>query len=111
MDCHAIIVDEMSMVDILLMNNLLKALKRGTKLIMVGDVDQLPSVGPGNVLADIIKSNTVRTIRLDMIFRQSQGSMIVQNAHAVNKGILPILNKKIPTFILSEQTISAISPT
>ena len=94
LDCHAIIVDEMSMVDILLMNNLLKALKRGTRLIIVGDVDQLPSVGAGNVLADIIKSNTIKTIRLDMIFRQSQGSMIVQNAHAVNKGIMPLLNKK-----------------
>ena len=94
LDCHAIIVDEMSMVDILLMNNLLKALKRGTKLIMVGDVDQLPSVGAGNVLADIIKSNTIKTIRLDMIFRQSAGSIIVQNAHAVNKGIMPSLNKK-----------------
>ena len=94
LDCHAIIVDEMSMVDILLMNNLLKALKRGTRLIIVGDVDQLPSVGAGNVLADIIKSNTIKTIRLDMIFRQSQGSMIVQNAHAVNKGTMPLLNKK-----------------
>lgn len=94
LDCHAVIVDEMSMVDILLMNNLLKAIKRGTRLIMVGDVDQLPSVGAGNVLADIIKSNTIKTIRLDMIFRQSAGSMIVQNAHAVNKGTLPILNKK-----------------
>lgn len=110
LDCHAIIVDEMSMVDILLMNNLLKALKRGTKLIMVGDVDQLPSVGPGNVLADIIKSNTVRTIRLDMIFRQSQGSMIVQNAHAVNKGILPILNKKDSDFyFIRANNISNIS--
>lgn len=94
LDCHALIVDEMSMVDILLMNNLLKALKRGTKLIMVGDVDQLPSVGAGNVLADIINSNTIKTIKLDMIFRQSQGSMIIQNAHAVNKGMMPLLNKK-----------------
>ena len=94
LDCHAVIVDEMSMVDILLMNNLLKALKKGTRLIMVGDVDQLPSVGAGNVLSDIIKSNTIKTIRLDMIFRQSAGSMIVQNAHAVNKGTMPLLNKK-----------------
>lgn len=94
LDCHAVIIDEMSMVDILLMNNLLKALKRGTRLIMVGDVDQLPSVGAGNVLSDIIKSNTIKTIRLDMIFRQAAGSMIVQNAHAINKGSMPILNKK-----------------
>lgn len=94
LDCHVVIVDEMSMVDILLMNDLLKALKRGTRLIMVGDMDQLPSVGAGNVLADIIKSNIIKTIRLDMIFRQSIGSMIVQNAHAVNKGSIPICNKK-----------------
>lgn len=94
LDCHAVIVDEMSMVDILLMNNLLNALKSSTRLIMVGDVDQLPSVGAGNVLSDIIKSNIIKTIRLDMIFRQSQGSMIVQNAHAINKGSFPVLNKK-----------------
>ncbi len=106
LDCHAVIVDEMSMVDILLMNNLLNALKRGTRLIMVGDVDQLPSVGAGNVLSDIIKSNTIKTIRLDMIFRQSQGSMIVQNAHAVNKGTLPVLNKKDSDFYFMRQNNS-----
>ena len=94
LDCHVVIVDEMSMVDILLMNNLLKAIKRGTRLIMVGDVDQLPSVGAGNVLADIINSQVIKTIRLDTIFRQSKGSMIVKNAHSVNKGINPICNKK-----------------
>ncbi len=103
LDCHAIIIDEMSMVDILLMNNLLKAIKRGTRLIMVGDVDQLPSVGAGNVLSDIIKSNTIKTIRLDMIFRQSAGSMIVQNAHAINNGTLPILNKKNSDFYFMRQ--------
>ncbi len=104
LDCHAVIVDEMSMVDILLMNNLLKALKKGTKLIMVGDVDQLPSVGAGNVLSDIIKSNTIKTIRLDMIFRQSKGSMIVQNAHAINKGTMPVLNKKDSDFYFMRQS-------
>lgn len=103
LDCHAIIIDEMSMVDILLMNNLLKAIKRGTRLIMVGDVDQLPSVGAGNVLSDIIKSNTIKTIRLDMIFRQSAGSMIVQNAHAINSGTLPTLNKKDSDFYFMRQ--------
>lgn len=106
LDCHAVIVDETSMVDILLMNSLLNALKRGTRLIMVGDVDQLPSVGAGNVLSDIIKSNTIKTIRLDMIFRQSQGSMIVQNAHAVNKGTLPVLNKKDSDFYFMRQNNS-----
>jgi exodeoxyribonuclease V alpha subunit len=110
LDCHAIIVDEMSMVDILLMNNLLKALRRGTKLIMVGDVDQLPSVGAGNILSDIIKSNTIKTIRLDMIFRQSAGSMIVQNAHAVNKGMMPLLNKKNSDFyFMRENNINNIA--
>jgi len=109
LDCQAVIIDEMSMVDILLMNNLLKALKRGTRLIMVGDVDQLPSVGAGNVLSDIIKSNTIKTIRLDMIFRQSAGSMIVQNAHAINKGSMPILNKRDSDFyFIRENNINNI---
>ena len=109
LDCQAVIIDEMSMVDILLMNNLLKALKRGTRLIMVGDVDQLPSVGAGNVLSDIIKSNTIKTIRLDMIFRQAAGSMIVQNAHAINKGSMPILNKRDSDFyFIRENNINNI---
>lgn len=94
LNCDVLIVDEMSMVDILLMNNLLKAIRKGTRLILVGDIDQLPSVGAGNVLSDIIKSNTIKTIMLDKIFRQSLGSMIVQNAHHINKGELPIYNKK-----------------
>jgi exodeoxyribonuclease V alpha subunit len=94
LECDAVIVDEVSMVDILLMNNLLSAIKRGTRLILVGDVDQLPSVGAGNVLADIITSSTIKTIRLDTIFRQSAGSMIVQNAHLINKGAMPLFNKK-----------------
>lgn len=103
LDCNVVIVDEMSMVDILLMNNLLKAIKRETRLIMVGDVDQLPSVGAGNVLADIIKSSIIKTIRLDMIFRQSTGSTIVQNAHAVNKGTMPVCNKKDSDFYLMRE--------
>jgi exodeoxyribonuclease V alpha subunit len=103
LDCEVLIVDEMSMVDILLMNNLLKAVKRGTRLILVGDVDQLPSVGAGNVLSDIIKSNTIRTIQLDTIFRQSMGSMIVQNAHMINSGNIPIFNKKNSDFFFMRQ--------
>lgn len=106
LDCDVIIIDEMSMVDILLMNNLLKAIKRGTRLILVGDVDQLPSVGAGNVLSDIINSNTIKTIRLDTIFRQSAGSMIVQNAHLVNKGELPVYNKKDTDFFFMRESIS-----
>lgn len=103
LDCEVVIVDEMSMVDILLMNNLLKALKKGTRLVLVGDVDQLPSVGAGNVLRDIIKSNAIKTIKLDKIFRQSMGSMIVQNAHMINKGEMPIFNKKDTDFFFMRQ--------
>ncbi|MDW5299478.1 MAG: ATP-dependent RecD-like DNA helicase [Sedimentibacter sp.] len=106
LDCDVVIIDEMSMVDILLMNNLLKAIKKGTHLILVGDVDQLPSVGAGNVLSDIIKSNTIKTIRLDTIFRQSEGSMIVQNAHMINKGSMPIYNKKDSDFFFMRQNNS-----
>ena len=107
LDCDVLIVDEMSMVDILLMNNLLKALKPGTRLIMVGDVDQLPSVGAGNVLSDIINSNVIKTIKLDKIFRQSMGSMIVQNAHEINKGNMIIFNKRDTDFFLMRENSNA----
>lgn len=103
LDCDAIIIDEMSMVDILLMNNLLKAVKKGTRLVLVGDVDQLPSVGAGNVLSDIINSGTIKTIRLDTIFRQSAGSMIVQNAHRINKGEMPVYNKQDTDFFFMRE--------
>ncbi len=89
-----VIIDEVSMVDILLMNNLLKAITPGTRLILVGDKDQLPSVGPGNVLKDIIESGVVKVVQLNEIFRQAQESMIVINAHYINKGELPLLNVK-----------------
>ena len=87
-----VIVDEMSMVDVSLMNALLKAIPVGTRLIMVGDADQLPSVGAGDVLRDIIASETIRVVRLDEIFRQAQSSMIVTNAHRINEGFAPILD-------------------
>ncbi|RCX21021.1 ATP-dependent DNA helicase (RecD/TraA family) [Anaerobacterium chartisolvens] len=89
-----VIIDEMSMVDILLMNNLLKAVSPGTRLILVGDVDQLPSVGPGNVLKDIIESKMIMSVKLTEIFRQAEESMITVNAHKINKGEYPCLNKK-----------------
>ena len=85
-DGDVIIVDEMSMVDLFLMNYLVKAIYQGTKLVLVGDVDQLPSVGPGSILKDIIDSEMITTIRLDKIFRQAAKSKIVQNAHRVNDG-------------------------
>ncbi len=92
LDCDVLIVDEMSMVDILLMNSLLLALPNKAKLIMVGDCDQLPAVGAGNVLRDIIESDSVECIKLTEIFRQAKESMIVVNAHRINKGQMPYLN-------------------
>ena len=85
-DADLIIVDEMSMVDMFLMNYLLKSIYQGTKLILVGDEDQLASVGPGSVLKDLIHSNQIETIHLDKIFRQAAKSKIVLNAHRVNQG-------------------------
>ncbi len=103
LSADVIIVDEMSMVDVLLMNHLLKAILPGTRLILVGDVDQLPSVGPGNVLRDIINSGLVKVIRLTEIFRQAQESMIVLNAHRINRGEFPLLNKADKDFFLDRR--------
>ncbi|ATD55912.1 SF1B family DNA helicase RecD2 [Clostridium chauvoei] len=89
-----IIIDEASMIDIMLMHSLLKAVKLGTRLIIVGDVDQLPSVGPGNVLKDLIESEFIKVVRLKDIFRQGKESMIVTNAHKINNGEMPETNKK-----------------
>ena len=100
LEADAVIVDEMSMVDIQLFYALLRAISHGTSLILVGDADQLPSVGPGNVLRDIIKSDGVYTIRLTEIFRQARESMIVMNAHRINNGKFPILNQKDKDFFL-----------
>lgn len=91
LDCDVLIVDESSMVDVILMYNLLKAVSDHTVVILVGDVDQLPSVGAGNVLRDIIDSGTVEVIRLTRIFRQAQGSAIIMNAHRINQGEFPAL--------------------
>ncbi len=85
-DADIIIVDEMSMVDLFLMNYLCKAIYDGTKLVLVGDTDQLPSVGPGNVLKDIIESEVITTITLNKIFRQAAQSKIIMNSHRVNEG-------------------------
>ncbi len=86
-DGDIIIVDEVSMVDVFLMNYLLKGIYLGSKLIVVGDIDQLPSVGPGSVLKDLINSNKIPTIHLDKIFRQAAKSKIIVNAHNVNNGL------------------------
>ena len=91
LDADLVIIDEASMVDVLLMNHLLKAIPPTATLLLVGDIDQLPSVGPGNVLRDIITSGKVETVRLNEVFRQAQESMIVVNAHRVNCGEFPIV--------------------
>jgi exodeoxyribonuclease V alpha subunit len=93
LEADVVIIDETSMVDILLMYHLLKAIPSDAHLILVGDVDQLPSVGPGNVLKDIIRSGKFTMVRLTEIFRQAQESMIVVNAHKVNQGELPVLKE------------------
>ncbi len=88
----AVIVDEFSMVDIYLFHTLLKRLPQGVQLVLVGDADQLPSVGAGNVLKDVIASKAVPVVRLERIYRQSGESLIVENAHRVNGGEMPVLN-------------------
>ena len=89
LECDAVIVDEASMVDILLFSSLLRALPSGCRLILVGDADQLPSVGPGNVFGDVIRSGAVCTVRLTEIFRQAEASKIVRTAHQINGGTVP----------------------
>jgi len=91
-EADVIIIDEVSMVDVLLMQSLLRAIEPGTRLVLVGDVDQLPSVGPGRVLSDIIESGVPEVIYLNQIFRQAEESLIVRNAHEINKGRFPELN-------------------
>ncbi len=102
-DARVVIIDEASMVDLLLMYNLLKALPSGCRLIMVGDVDQLPAVGAGNVLRDLIGSEVIRCYRLNYIFRQARESMIVVNAHRVNQGKMPYLNVKKKDFFFMQE--------
>ena len=94
LDENVIIIDEASMIDALLMAALLEAIRPGAKLLLIGDADQLPSVGAGNVLADIIASDTVNTVHLKDIFRQAGESLIVTNAHAINEGRYPDLQTK-----------------
>jgi exodeoxyribonuclease V alpha subunit len=105
LEADTVIVDEMSMVDEYLFNSLIKALKEGTRLILVGDKDQLPSVGAGSVLKDVITSGCVKTEMLTEIYRQDKESLIVLNAHAVNNGIMPEMkNKNSDFFFLPEKT-------
>lgn len=102
LEADVIILDESSMIDTMLMYNLLKAVAVGTRLILVGDANQLPSVGAGNVLKDIIKSEVIDVVSLSEIFRQAEMSQIVLNAHRVNNGQYPILNEKGSDFYFVE---------
>jgi len=104
LETDVLIVDEASMMDIVLTNSLLKAVATGTRLILVGDVDQLPSVGPGNVLKDLIDSGALATARLTEVFRQAAESAIITNAHLINKGQYPAINDKEKDFFFVRRT-------
>lgn len=105
LEADVIVVDEVSMVDTMLMNSLLKAIVPGTRLLLVGDVDQLPSVGPGNVLKDIIASEGIPVVRLNEIFRQAGESAIIINAHRINTGEYPELNIKDKDFFFMKRSV------
>lgn len=112
LDEDVFIVDEMSMVDAQLMYSFMKAIKHGARLIMAGDADQLPSVGAGKVLQDIIDSNTIPVIRLDQIFRQAEESLIIVNAHKINNGEMPdITTKNNDFFFLRRQNTDSVCST
>ena len=104
LEADVVIIDEMSMVDMFLMNSLLKAVAVGTRLILVGDINQLPSVGPGNVLKDIIHSMRFNVVKLTKIFRQANLSDIVVNAHRINEGQMIRLDNKSRDFLLVRRT-------
>lgn len=103
LDGDVVILDEVSMIDIVLMRALLEALRPETRLILVGDADQLPPVGPGNFLRDCIGSQRIHTVELDEIFRQAQQSAIVRNAHAINHGEMPVSGGKDGDFFIMKQ--------
>ncbi|MBR4000175.1 MAG: AAA family ATPase, partial [Clostridia bacterium] len=112
LDADVVIVDEASMIDISLMESLLRVMKNGSRLILIGDSDQLPSVGAGNVLGDLIDSGIFNVVRLTEIFRQSEESLIISNAHRINDGLLPILDRKDADFFyLPRETEEGISGT
>ena len=108
LETDAIIVDEISMLDVFLMYSLLKATQLGTKVVFVGDKDQLPSVGAGNVLADMLSSEVVPYVCLSQIFRQSENSQIIVNAHKINDGEMPDLSQKSDDFFYSSKFEPAV---
>ncbi len=105
--CDALIIDEMSMVDCNIFESVMRALPLGCRLILVGDSDQLPSVGPGNILGDIIDSGAVPVVRLNEIFRQAQQSLIVTNAHKIVNGQMPVLNQADKDFFFLKRNIKS----
>lgn len=107
LETDMLIVDEMSMVDVQLMAYLLQAVPDGVRLVLVGDVDQLPSVAPGNVLADLIDSQYIETVRLHYVFRQEETSSIISNAHRVNDGFMPVFGRE--TFFIEEETAGSVA--
>lgn len=109
LDTDVIIIDEMSMVDVVLFEKLLRGMKDNTRLVIVGDVDQLPSVGAGNVLRDLINSKKIKYTKLVDIFRQSESSNIIVNAHKINNGQEPILNEKSSDFFFLKTETPAIT--
>ena len=112
LDEDVIILDECSMMDVLLLESLLRAVKNGARLILIGDADQLPSVGAGNVLGDLITSGVIPTIRLTEIFRQAEESLIITNSHAINEGRFPnITEKNKDFFFLTRKTDEEIALT
>ncbi len=104
LNCDVLVVDEMSMVDVLLFESLLRAVRLGCRIVLVGDADQLPSVGAGNVLADILASGCVPSVALNKVFRQAMESLIVANAHKIIAGEIPELNCKTSDFFLLQNT-------
>lgn len=108
LDVDVIIIDEVSMIDVFVMHSLVKAISAGTKLIFVGDKDQLPSVGAGNVLADILASDVVPFVMLNQIFRQSENSQIIVNAHKINNSEMPDLSIKSDDFFYSSKYEPAV---
>jgi len=112
--CDVLIIDEASMIDTVLMHHLLKAVPKNACLILVGDVNQLPSVGPGNVLNDVIESNTCCVVELNTIFRQARRSLIVVNAHRINKGMFPVVKndpKKSNFFFIQKESVDDVLTT
>ena len=107
-DADVIIIDEMSMVDLFLMSYVVKAVYLGTKLVLVGDVNQLPSVGPGSILSDIINSKKITTITLNKIFRQAAESKIIINSHRVNRGEYFIKKDESNIFVSSKEIVKKI---